>query len=465
VGEWLVSLLIKGARVITAADDYLGDVYVENDTVTTIGASLDLPADKVIDATGCYLLPGGVDPHTHLAFSLGSTTTADDYESGTIAAAFGGTTTVVNFAQQRRGQHLRTAIEEGVAAAEGKAVIDYGQHIVITEMDPGSLGQIDELVGEGVTSIKLFMAYPGELMVDDATIFTVLERAGELGALCCVHAENGPVIDVLVRRALAAGHTNPGWHGRTRPELAEAEATHRAIALAEMAGAPVYFVHLSCGEALSEVTAARDRGRPVFAETCPHYLFLDSSVYDDDSFETAKYVLTPPLRDARHHAELWRGLRTDDVQVVSTDHCPFCLNGQKTLGEHDFSKIPNGGPGIEHRLQLLYSGGVLGQKLTLRRMVEVFATTPARLFGLYPRKGTIAVGSDADLVVFDPHGHTTISADTHHMKVDYSLYEGWRLTGVVRTVISAGRAVVENGLFIGKPGSGRFLRREASGQH
>ena len=459
-----MNLLIKGARVVTAADDYTADVYVSDGKVATIGAALELPADQVIDATGCYLLPGGVDPHTHLAFNLGATTTADDYASGTIAAAFGGTTTVVNFAQQRRGQHLRAAIDDGLAAAEGKAVIDYGQHVVITGLDSGSLSQVDELAAEGVTSIKLFMAYPGELMVDDATMFQVLERARQVGALCCVHAENGPVIDVLVRRALAAGHANPAWHGRTRPELAEAEATHRAIALAEMAGSAVYFVHLSCTEALDEVTAARDRGRPVFAETCPHYLFLDSSVYDDESFDTAKYVLTPPLRPARHHAQLWRGLRTDDLQVVSTDHCPFCLNGQKTLGAHDFSRIPNGGPGIEHRLQLLYSGGVVAGHLTLRRMVEVFATTPARLFGLYPRKGTIAVGSDADLVLFDPNGTTTISADTHHMAVDYSLYEGWRLTGAVRTVISAGRPVVEHGVFVGKPGSGRYLRREASGQ-
>jgi dihydropyrimidinase len=459
-----VSLLIKGARVVTAADDYVADVYADDDRVTTIGAALDLPADKVIDAAGCYLLPGGVDPHTHLAFGLGETTTADDYESGTIAAAFGGTTTVVNFTQQRREQHLRAAIDDGLGAAAGKAVIDYGQHIVITELGADSLGQIDELAAEGVTSIKLFMAYPGELMVDDATIFQVLERAGQVGALCCVHAENGPVIDVLVRRALAAGHTNPSWHGRTRPELAEAEATHRAVALAEMADAGVYFVHLSCAEALAEVTAARDRGRPVFAETCPHYLFLDSSVYDDESFDTAKYVLTPPLRPARHHADLWRGLRTDDLQVVSTDHCPFCLNGQKTLGRHDFSKIPNGGPGIEHRLQLLYSGGVVAGRIGLRRMVEIFATNPARLFGLYPRKGTVAVGSDADFVVFDPHGTTTISAGNHHMNVDYSLYEGWQCSGAVRTVISAGKPVVENGTFIGKPGSGRYLRRENSGQ-
>jgi dihydropyrimidinase len=464
MGDATVSLLIKGARVITAADDYIGDVYVADDRITTIGAGLDLAADHVIDATGCYLLPGGVDPHTHLAFNMGPTTTSDDYASGTVAAAFGGTTTIVNFAQQRRGQHLRAAIDDGLAAAEGNAVIDYGQHIVITQMDDGTLRQIEELAAEGVTSIKLFMAYPGELMVDDATIFQVLERAGQVGALCCIHAENGPVIDVLVRRALAAGHTNPAWHGRTRPELAEAEATHRAIALAEMAGSGVYFVHLSCTEALDEVTAARDRGRPVFAETCPHYLFLDDRVYDDEGIDTAKYVLTPPLRPARHQPQLWRGLRTHDLQVVSSDHCPFCLNGQKTLGVHDFSKIPNGGPGIEHRLQLLYSRGVVAGHLTLRRMVEVFSTTPARLFGLYPRKGTIAVGSDADLVVFDPNATTTLSADTHHMNVDYSLYEGWHLAGAVRTVIAAGCPVVDDGLFVGKPCSGRYLRREASGQ-
>lgn len=459
-----MSLLIKGARVVTAADDYTADVFVAEDKVTTIGTNLGIPADQVIDATGCYLLPGGVDPHTHLASALSGTTTADDFESGTTAAAFGGTTTVVNFTQQRVGQHLREAIDSGHAAAEGKAVIDYGQHIVVTDIGNGALDQLNEIIAEGVTSIKMFMAYPGELMVDDATIFQVLERAGDLGALCCIHAENGPVIDVLVRRALAAGHSNPSWHGRTRPELAEAEATHRAIALAEMANSSVYFVHLSCAEALQEVTGARDRGRPVFAETCPHYLFLDSSVYDNESFDTAKYVLTPPLRPAHHHADLWRGLRTDDIQVVSTDHCPFCLNGQKTLGANDFSKIPNGGPGIEHRLPLLYSGGVVAGNLTLRRMVDVFATTPARIFGLFPRKGTIAVGSDADFVVFDPNGSTIINADTHHMRVDYSLYEGWQLTGAVRTVIAAGRAVVDNGIFVGKAGAGRYLAREASGQ-
>jgi dihydropyrimidinase len=458
------SLLVTGARVVTATDGYQADVLVRDGKVAMIGASLQVPADTILDAPGCLLLPGGVDPHTHLASRLGSeTATADDFGSGTVAAAIGGTTTVINFAQQRPGHHLRAAIEEGVAAAEGEAVIDYAQHVVITQFDQSTPDQIGQLATEGVTSVKLFMAYPGQLMVDDAVLFQVLEQAGRVGSLVCVHAENGPVIDVLVRRALAEGKTGPSWHGRTRPELAEAEATHRAIALAEMADAPVYFVHLSCEQALAEVTAARDRGRPVFAETCPHYLFLDSRVYDDDSFDVAKYVLTPPLRDVSHQQALWRGLRTGDLQVVATDHCPFCLNGQKTLGRGDFSRIPNGGPGIEHRLVLLYAG-VRDGHLSLRRMVEVFAAAPARLFGLYPRKGTIAVGSDADLVIFDPEGQTTISAATHHMNVDYSLYEGWHLTGSVRTVISGGSPVVENGVFVGKPGTGQFLRREASGQ-
>jgi dihydropyrimidinase len=457
-----VRTLVTGGRIVTSSDDYIADILIERGTITTIGSSLDaMPADRKIDASGCYVLPGGVDPHTHLAAEINGTRTADDYESGTIAAAFGGTTTIVNFTQQRPGQHLRAAIDDGIAAAQDKAVIDYGQHLVLTQLEHDTLRQIDEIADEGVTSVKLFMAYPGELMVDDATLFQVLERAGQCGVLCAVHAENGPVIDVLVKRALAEGRTAPSWHGRTRPVLAEAEATHRAIALAEIANSPVYFVHLSCAEALAEVTAARDRGRPVFAETCPHYLFLDSSVYDEPGFDTAKYVLTPPLRDAHHQTDLWRGLRTDDLQVVSTDHCPFCLNGQKTLGIGDFSKIPNGGPGIEHRLPLLYSAVKAGH-LTLRRMVEVFSTNPARIFGLHPRKGSIAVGTDADLVVFDPTGTTTVSAATHHTKADYSLYEGWRLPGQVRTVLTAGKPVVDNGLFVGKPGTGRYLERKAS---
>lgn len=458
-----MSLLVRGARIVTAVDDYVADVFAAGETITMIGRDLQVSADVVLEGAGLLLLPGGVDPHVHLDFPFGATKTSDSVHTGTVAAAYGGTTTVINFTQQLPGESLPATLDKGLANADGQAAIDYGYHLIVTGLDDQTLPDLDLIVADGVTSVKLFMAYPGTVMVDDGTLFQVLERAGGIGGLCCIHAENGDVIDVLVRRALAAGRTGPRWHASTRPELAEAEATHRAIALAEMADAPVYFVHLSCEPALDEVTRARDRGRPVFAETCPHYLFLDEQVYDDDSFDVAKYVLTPPLRPARHQRHLWRGLRTDDISVVSTDHCPFCLSGQKSLGEGDFSKIPNGGPGVEHRLPLLHSGGVIAGHLTLRRMVEVFSTAPARLFGLFPRKGTIAVGSDADLVLFDPAAEQTISARTHHMNVDYSLYEGRRVTGAVRSVTSRGVLVVDAGQYVGRVGHGRYLHRGPSG--
>lgn len=461
----IVSLLVKGARIVTACDDYVADVHAEGETITTIGRQLDIPADVVLDGTGLYLLPGGVDPHVHLDFPFGDTKTSDNVQTGTIAAAFGGTTTVVNFTQQLPGERLQATLERGLDTAEGNAAVDYGYHLIVTSLDEQTLPDLDTLVADGMTSVKLFMAYPGLVMVDDRTLFQVLERTASLGALTCVHAENGDVIDVLVQRALAAGRTGPAWHGRTRPELAEAEATHRAIALAEMADAPVYFVHLSCREALDEVTRARDRGRPVYAETCPHYLYLDDRVYDEQAgFDVAKYVLTPPLRPAHHQAHLWRGLRNDDLSVVSTDHCPFCLKGQKTLGVGDFSKIPNGGPGIEHRLVLLHSGGVVAERLSLRRMVEVFSTAPARLFGLFPSKGTIAVNSDADLVLFDAGATHTLSAATHNMNVDYSLYEGMAVTGKVTSVIARGKVIVEEGKYVGRPGDGRYFKRGPSGR-
>lgn len=458
-----MSLLVRGARIVTAVDDYVADVFAAGETITMIGRDIQVSADVVLEGAGLLLLPGGVDPHVHLDFPFGATKTSDSVHTGTVAAAYGGTTTVINFTQQLPGESLPATLDKGLANADGQAAIDYGYHLIVTGLGDQTLPDLDLIVADGVTSVKLFMAYPGTVMVDDGTLFQVLERAGGIGGLCCIHAENGDVIDVLVRRALAAGRTGPRWHASTRPELAEAEATHRAIALAEMADAPVYFVHLSCEPALDEVTRARDRGRPVFAETCPHYLFLDEQVYDDDSFDVAKYVLTPPLRPARHQRHLWRGLRTDDISVVSTDHCPFCLSGQKSLGEGDFSKIPNGGPGVEHRLPLLHSGGVIAGHLTLRRMVEVFSTAPARLFGLFPRKGTIAVGSDADLVLFDPAAEQTISARTHHMNVDYSLYEGRRVTGVVRSVTSRGVLVVDAGRYVGRVGHGRYLHRGPSG--
>jgi dihydropyrimidinase len=461
----VMSVLVRGARVITAVDDYAADVYAENETITLIGRDLDVRADTVLDGTGCYLLPGGVDPHVHLDFPSGDVTTSDSVRTGTEAAAHGGTTTVINFAPDIPGVSLPGALDAALAKADGQAAIDYGNHLIITRLDDQTLPDLRTLTDSGVTSVKLYMAYPETAMVDDATMFQVLERAGELGALTCVHAENGGVIDVLTKRALRAGHTGPAWHGSTRPELAEAEATHRAIVLAEMADAPVYFVHLSCEPSLAEVVAARDRGRPVFAETCPHYLLLDNAKYDHDGgFDVAKYVLTPPLRSAANHPHLWRGLRTDDISVLSTDHCPFCFQGQKTLGRDDFTRIPNGGPGIEHRLELIHDSGVLGGEISLQRMVEVFSTAPAKLFGLFPRKGTIAVGSDADLVLFDPAAQHTLSAATHHMNVDYSLYEGRRVTGRVRTVLSRGQVVIDAGRYVGRPGSGKFLHRGPSGR-
>jgi dihydropyrimidinase len=454
-----MTLLIKGGTVVTATDQYTGDVFVEGEKVTVIGSSLGMAADRVLDATGKYLLPGGIDVHTHLDMPFGGTTSADDFESGTIAAAHGGTTTVVDFAIQYRGQTLHHAWETWMKKAEGKAAIDYGFHMIITELSDQVEQEMDALVREGVTSFKLFMAYPGVFMLDDASIFRALLRTGKNGATICMHAENGGVIDVLVRRALAEGKTAPKYHALTRPARAEAEATHRAIALAEIADVPIYIVHLSAAEALEMVTEARDRGLPAYAETCPQYLFLSYDNYEEPGFDGAKYVMSPPLRPKETQARLWRGLAFNDLQVISTDHCPFCMKEQKTLGQDDFSKIPNGAPGIETRMSLVYDGGVHAGRISLNRFVELTSTSPAKIFGLFPRKGTIAPGSDADIVVFDPARQATLSAKTHHMRVDYNPYEGRRVTGVTETVISRGRVVIENGAFTGRAGGGTFLRR------
>src|SRR6202022_1253096 len=435
--------IITGGTVVTAADTCQADVAIENGLVVALGSGLPREnAKRLIDAAGKYVLPGGIDVHTHLDMPFGGTTSADDFETGTRAAAFGGTTTLIDFAIQYKGQSLRTAFDTWMQKASSRAVSDYGFHCIITDLPDAQLAEMPQLVREGVTSFKLFMAYPGVFMLDDASIFRAMRTSAKAGAMVCMHAENGGAIDVIVKQALAEGKTAPKYHALTRPTTAEAEATSRAIALAEMADSPVYIVHLSCNDALEKVREARDRGLPVYAETCPQYLYLSLENMDAPGFEGAKYVFTPPLREKWHQEKLWQGLAKDTLQVVSTDHCPFCFKEQKELGKDDFTKIPNGGPGIEHRLSLIYTGGVHGKRFSPNRFVEIVSTAPAKLFGLYPRKGTIAVGSDADVVIFDANQEETISAKTHHMRVDYSMFEGIHIKGVPRTVLSRGRTVI-----------------------
>jgi dihydropyrimidinase len=453
--------LIRGGTIVTATDTYVSDVGIVGGKISVIG--LNLPAEgagKVIETRGMLVMPGGIDVHTHLDMPFGGTTSADDFESGTVAAAYGGTTTLIDFAIQYKGQTLRHAFDTWMKKADGKAVIDYSFHCIITDIAGAQLDEMKAFVREGVPTFKLFMAYPGVFMLDDASIFKAMGVAADCGGMICMHAENGGAIDVIVQRALAEGKRAPKYHALTRPVTAEAEATSRAIALAEMAGTPVYIVHLSCNEALEKVREARDRGLRVYAETCPQYLYLSLENMDGPGFDGAKYVFTPPLREKWNQEKLWQGLAKDDLQVVSTDHCPFCMKEQKELGKDDFTKIPNGGPGIEHRVSLVYSGGVHGGKFSSNRFVQLVSTAPAKLFGLYPRKGTVAVGSDADLIVFDANEEQTISVKTHHMRVDYSMFEGTRVKGVPKTVLSRGRVIVENGKFVGKVGAGEFLKRE-----
>jgi len=453
--------LIQGGTIITAVDTYASDIGIAGGRITAIAQSLPREAARqVLSAAGAYVIPGGIDVHTHLDMPFGGTMSADDFETGTIAAAFGGTTTLIDFAIQYKGQTLRTAFDTWMKKAEGKAAIDYAFHCIITDLPDAQLEEMDALVRDGVVSFKLFMAYPGVFMLDDANIFRAFSQAAKNGALVCMHAENGGVIDVIVKRALAEGKTAPKYHALTRPTTAEAEAVGRAIALAEMAGAPVYIVHLSCNDALERVREARDRGLPVYAETCPQYLYLSLENFDVPGFEGAKYVFTPPLREKWHQERLWSGLAHDQLQVVSTDHCPFCYKEQKELGRGDFTKIPNGGPGIENRLSLVYTGGVGGGRFSVNRFVELVSTTPAKLFGLFPRKGTIAIGSDADLVIFDPNKEETISASTHHMRVDYSMFEGIHVKGLPRQVLVGGKLTIDDGKFVGHAGQGQFLRRQ-----
>ncbi len=455
--------LIKNGTVVSAEKTFAADVLIDGSTVTEVRAGISPDGHEQLDATDMLLLPGGIDAHTHLDMPFGGTTSSDDFETGTRAAAIGGTTTLVDFAIQAKGTKMRAALDTWWKKAESKACIDYGLHMIVTDLPEAGLEDMDDMVREGVASFKLFMAYPNVLMVDDATIFRALQQTSKNGALICMHAENGSVIDVMVRQALAEGKTAPIHHALTRPTLAEAEAVHRAIALAEMAGVPIYIVHLSSEDALNQVREARDRGLPAFAETCPQYLLLSIDDMNRPGFESAKYVFTPPLREKQNLPKLWDGLKSDNLQVVATDHCPFCFEDQKALGKDDFTKIPNGGPGIENRLQLLHHHGVGAGKITLNRFVEITSTAPARIFGMYPKKGAIAPGSDADIVVWDPKAEHLISAKTHHMRVDYSMFEGFKVTGNARQVFSRGELIADKGQYVGRVGRGQYLRRAARG--
>ena len=457
-----MSILIKNGRVITAVDDYRGDVFIEKETVSLIGKSLEMEADEVIDASGKYLFPGGLDPHTHLDMPFGGTVSADDFETGTLAAAHGGTTTLIDFAIQTKGHSTLEALDTWHAKAEGKTAIDYGFHMIVTDLDDKRVHEMKMLADSGVTSYKLFMAYPGVLYVDDGTIYRAMRAAGENGTVVCMHAENGIVIDEIVKIALAEGKTEPKYHALTRPTRMEAEGVHRAIAIAEVAHVPVYIVHLSSSDALEQVMLARNRGVHAFAETCPQYLFLDHSYYEQEGFEGAKYVMTPALREKWNQDELWKGIKFGNLQSISTDHCPFCFKDQKILGIDDFSKIPNGGPGVENRMSLVFNGGVNSGRISLNKFVELTSTAAAKTFGLFPKKGTIAVDSDADIVIFDPQRKETISVNnacTHHMNVDYNAYEGFEVTGFTETVLSRGKVIIKDCEYVGKKGDGKFLKR------
>ncbi|MBV14427.1 MAG: dihydropyrimidinase [Actinobacteria bacterium] len=466
-----MTILIKNGTVVSPTGRHDADVLVDGQKIAALlqpgsdaAASAESGAEKVIDAAGKYVVPGGIDAHTHMELPFGGTFASDTFEIGTRAAAWGGTTTIIDFAVQRDGENVRESLDAWFAKAEGECAIDYGFHMILGGVDEAALKEMDNLVGEGISSFKLFMAYPGVFYSDDGQILRAMQKASDNGGLICMHAENGIAIDVLAEQAAARGQTDPVYHGITRPPALEGEATNRAIQLALVAGAPVYFVHLSASEALAAVAAARNDGHNVFAETCPQYLYLNLEDHLGlPGFAGAGYVCSPPLRtkEHTHHTDLWRGLRTNDLAVVSTDHCPFCMKDQKELGLDDFRAIPNGIGGVEHRMDLIYQGVVMGE-LSLERWVETCSTTPARMFGLYPQKGVIAPGSDADIVLYDPNGSTTLSVDTHHMSMDYSAYEGVEIAGRVDTVLSKGKVLIADETYHGAKGDGAYLRRGLS---
>jgi dihydropyrimidinase len=458
-----MDLIVKNGTVVTATDTYRADVGVSNGTIAQIGGDLDANGARVIDAEGCYVMPGAVDVHTHLESPSFGVVTVDDFRTGTVAAACGGTTSIVDFCMQAPGQSLADALAEWHGKAEGKAVIDYGFHAVVSDMNDSVFEELAGLPDQGVTSFKLFMAYKYMSQVDDLTLLRSLEQAKKAGALVMVHAENGDAAYWLQNKFVAEGKLEPKYHATTRPPRVEAEATSRAIAMAEIVGAPIYVVHLSCQEALEEVIRGRLRGVDVQAETCTQYLYISEEDLDRPNFEGAKYVFTPPARQKFQHDVLWRALANGSLMAVASDHAPWSFAEQKQRGRHDFSKIPNGGPGIEERVMMVYQGVNEG-RLSLNRFVDVVATSPARTFGLLPRKGTIAVGSDADILVWDPNAEMTVTQSALHHAIDYTLYEGQRVRGLPRTVTLRGDVIVENREFVGQPGSGQFLRRAKFGE-
>ncbi|MFC5652218.1 dihydropyrimidinase [Paenibacillus solisilvae] len=453
--------IIKNGTIVTAADHYKADLLINDGIIQAIGMNLQAEAAEVIDAEGCFVFPGGVDPHTHLDMPFGGTITADDYETGTIAAAFGGTTTVIDFCLTNKGLPLCSSIQTWHAKAQGKAVIDYSFHLMIGEVNNAVLTELPQIIAEeGITSLKVFMAYKNVLQADDGTLYRTLLMAKEQGALVMVHAENGDVIDYLIAQALAEGNTDPIFHARTRPSVLEGEATGRAAKLSALADSQLYVVHVTCAEAVQQIADSRNQGHEIWGETCPQYLLLDETYLQRPDFEGAKYVWSPPLREAWHQEVLWNALKNGQLQTVGSDQCSFNFKGQKELGRGDFSKIPNGGPIIEDRFSLIYSEGVTKGRLSLNQFVDVIATRAAKLFGLFPQKGTIAVGSDADLVIFDPAAERVISAATHHMNVDYNPFEGMRVTGEPVSVLSRGEFVIRDKQFVGSAGSGRYLKRK-----
>ena len=457
--------VIKGGKVTTATDVFEADLLIEDGVITQIATQIDVADAEVIDATGQYVMPGGIDPHTHLDMPFNNTVTDDDWESGTIAAAFGGTTTILDFCLSAGETKLADAVAKWHAKAQGKAVIDYGFHLMITDFTPETEKELPTILKqEGITSMKVFMAYAREFQSSDRTLFKAFKIGKETGTVVMVHCENGSVIDELVEEALANGHTEPIYHALTRPEAVEGEATKRAIELANIAGAKLYVVHVTCKEAVDEIIRAREKGYDVLGETCPPYLTLDISKLAQPGFEGAKYVWSPPLRPAYHQEVLWNALKAKQLQTIGSDQCSFSFKGKKELGLNDFSKIPNGGPFIEDRFGILYSEGVAKGRITVNEFVDMISTSAAKTFGLFPKKGTIAVGSDADIVLFDPNVKRTISAQTHHMNVDYNPYEGWEVTGEVQSVLVRGQYVVKDKKFVGTLGNGQYIKRKSVAQ-